>query len=145
MTNLLDDPECTYYKKTLHESKQNSKMLFKICNSLLGCNTILPLPPGLSCNELAGHFNTFFISKISKIRSGLEDLMLCRAVRGRELKISFLLSFSCLGEIILLHIYCVLRYTTARLQVLFSSRHLGGITKGCSNNYDSKSLLLYFY
>ena len=73
------------------------------------------------------------------------DLVLCRAVRGRELEISFLLSFSCLGEIILLHIYCVLQYTTAHLQVLFSSRHLGGITKGCSNNYDSKSLLLYFY
>ena len=54
-------------------------------------------------------------------------------------------SLSCLGEIILLHIYCVLRYTTARLQVLFSSRHLGGITKGCSNNYDSESLLLYIF
>ena len=72
--------------------------------------------------------------------------MLCRAVRGRGLEISFLLSFSCLGEIILLHIYCVLRYTTlARLQVLFSSRHLGRITKGCSNNYDSESLLLYLH
>ena len=73
------------------------------------------------------------------------SMMLCRAVRGRELEISFLLSFSCLGEIILLRIYCVLRYTTARLQVLFSSRHLGGITKGCSNNYDSESLLLHIY
>ena len=41
--------------------------------------------------------------------------------------------------------YCVLRYTTARLQVLFSSRYLGGITKGCSNNYDSESLLLDIY
>ena len=75
----------------------------------------------------------------------LEPGVLCRAVRGRELEISFLLSFRCLGEIILLHIYCVLRYTTARLQVLLSSRHLGGITKGCSNNYDSKSLLLYLH
>ena len=74
MTNLLNESECTYYKNTLHESKQNSKRLFKICNSLLGCNTTLPLPPGLSDNELADHFNTFFISKISKIRSGLEDL-----------------------------------------------------------------------
>ena len=34
-------------------------------------------------------------------------LLLCRAVRGRELEISFLLSFSCLGEIILLHVYIV--------------------------------------
>ena len=71
--------------------------------------------------------------------------MLCRAVRGRGLEISFLLSFRCLGEIILLHIYCVLRYTTAHLQVLFSLRHLGRITKGCSNNYDSESLLLYLH
>ena len=37
----------------------------------------------------------------------LIPLVLCRAVRGRELEISFLLSFSCLGEFILLHIYIV--------------------------------------
>ena len=30
-------------------------------------------------------------------------------------------------------------------QVLFSSHHLGRITKGCSNNYDSESLLLYLH
>ena len=73
-------------------------------------------------------------------------LMLCRAIHGRELEISFLLSFSCLGENnFTAYIHCVLRYTTARLQVLFSSRHLGRITKGCSNNYDSESLLLYIY
>ena len=47
------------------------------------------------------------------------------------------------GKLLLL--LCVLQYTTARLQVLFSSRHLGRITKGCSNNYDSESLLLYLY
>ena len=38
------------------------------------CNTSLPLPLVLCDNELADHFNTIFISKISKIRSGLEDL-----------------------------------------------------------------------
>ena len=40
----------------------------------MGHNTSLPLPTGFSDNELADHFNTFFISKISKIRLGLEDL-----------------------------------------------------------------------
>ena len=45
----------------------------------------------------------------------------------------------------LLHLLCVLQYTTARLQVLFSLHHLGRITKGCSNNYDSESLLLYLH
>ena len=74
MTNLLDESECTYYKNTLHESRQNSKRLFKICNSLLGCNINLPLPPGFYDNELADCFNTFFISKIPKSRLGLEDL-----------------------------------------------------------------------
>ena len=49
-------------------------MLLKICNSLLGRNTSLPLPPGFSDNELPDHFKNFFISKISKIRLGLEDL-----------------------------------------------------------------------
>ena len=36
-------------------------------------NTSLPLPHGLSDNELADCFNTFFISTISRIRSVLED------------------------------------------------------------------------
>ena len=46
VTNLLNESECTYYKNTLHEAKQNSKKMFKTCNSLLGWNTSLPLPPG---------------------------------------------------------------------------------------------------
>ena len=36
--------------------------------------TSLPPPPGLSDNELADHFNTFFISKISKNQVRIEDL-----------------------------------------------------------------------
>ena len=60
----------------------------------------------------------------------------------KSLKISLFI-FSCLG-VILLHLKCVLQYTTARLQVLFSSHHLGGITKGCSNNHNSESLLFIF-
>ena len=39
----------------------------------LRCNTSLPLPPRFSDNELADHFNTFFTSKISKIRLGSKD------------------------------------------------------------------------
>ena len=51
----------------------------------------------------------------------------------------------CLGELYCI-LYCVLQYTTAPLQVLFSSCHLGGITKGHSNNYNSESLLyIYIY
>ena len=34
VTNLMNESECTYYKNTLHEAKQNSKRMFKICNSL---------------------------------------------------------------------------------------------------------------
>ena len=74
VTNLLNESECIYYRNTLHEAKQNSKRMFKICNSLLGQNTSLPLPLRLCDNELADHFNSFFTSKISRIRSGLEDL-----------------------------------------------------------------------
>ena len=74
MTNLLNESEHTYYKHTLHEAKLNSKKMFEISNSLLGWNTSLPLPSGHSNNELEECFNTFFISKISRIRSGLEDL-----------------------------------------------------------------------
>ena len=53
MTNLLDESECTCYKNTLHEAKFNSKKMFTICNSHLGWNTSLPLPPGHSDSELA--------------------------------------------------------------------------------------------
>ena len=74
MTNLLNESECTYYKNALHEAKPNSKKMFKTCNSLLGQNTSPPLPPGHSDKEVAECFNTFFISKISRIKSGLEDL-----------------------------------------------------------------------
>ena len=71
-------------------------------------------------------------------------LVLCRAVCGRELKFSLFSSKLSRGK--LLCLLCILQYTTARLQVLFSLRHLGRITKGCSNNYDSKSLLyIYIY
>ena len=66
-----------------------------------------------------------------------------RQYGGKSFKMC-LSSISCLG-VMLLHLLCVLRYTTARLQVLFSSHHLGRITKGCSNNYDSESLLLYLH
>ena len=48
--------------------------MFTICNSLLGWNTSLPLPPGHSDSELAESFNIFFTSKISRIRSELKDL-----------------------------------------------------------------------
>ena len=67
--------------------------------------------------------------------------MLCWAVRGEELKTLF--DLNCLGVN-----YCIYSvYCNAQLLVfwfsLFSSHHLGGITKGCSNNYDSESLPLY--
>ena len=74
MTNLLNESEHIYYKNTLHEAKSNSKKIFTICNSLLGWNTSLPLPPGHSDSELADRFNIFFTSKISKIRTELKDL-----------------------------------------------------------------------
>ena len=74
VTNLLNESECKYYKNTQYEAKFNSKKMFTICNSLLGWNTSLPLPPGHSISELAECFNIFFTSKISRIRSELKDL-----------------------------------------------------------------------
>ena len=61
---------------------------------------------------------------------GIPDEPPCyvRQYGGKSFKFS-LSSISCLG-VILLHLLCVLRYTTAPLQVLFSLHHLGGITKG---------------
>ena len=69
-------------------------------------------------------------SNLSQTGSQAGTLLLCRALRIYELKISQIdICSCCIGELYCI-LYCVLRYTTTRLQVLFTLHHLGGITKG---------------
>ena len=73
VSNLLDSAEREYYKTTLTDNKNNSKEMFRICDSLLGCNQDLPMPSGYTGDQLANMFNDFFITKIAKIMDLLED------------------------------------------------------------------------
>ena len=67
VSNLMDATENKFYKDSLTQHQDNTKEIFKICDSLLGWNQDLPLPPGFTEEEQASLFNDFFVSKISKI------------------------------------------------------------------------------
>ena len=57
----------------LCENKVYFKKIFSICNTLLGRNKDLHLPPGKNNEQLPEDFNKFFVNKITKSRSSLQD------------------------------------------------------------------------
>ena len=67
--NILYKAEKDYYHTRPGANKYNYENLFRICNSLLGKNKDLPLPPSESNQDLANDFNNFFSEKIWKIRT----------------------------------------------------------------------------
>ena len=73
VSNLLDSAKREYYKTMLTENKNNSKEVFRICDSLLGRNQDLPMPPGYTDDQLVNMFNDFFVTKITKIMDLLEE------------------------------------------------------------------------
>ena len=66
---MLDNAEREYYGSSLSGHKFDLKQVFNICNGLLGQDKDLPLPPCHSSQVLADQFNTFFTTKIEKIRN----------------------------------------------------------------------------
>ena len=73
VSNLIDTAKKGYYHDMLFENRHNSKEVFHICNSLLGRNQELPMPPGFTDSQLAENFNNFFITKIAKIMTLLHE------------------------------------------------------------------------
>ena len=71
VSNLVDAAENRFYKDSLAQHQGNTKEIFKICDSLLGRNQDLPLPPGFTDKEHASCFKDFFVSKISMIQDEL--------------------------------------------------------------------------
>ena len=51
VSNLWDNAECNNYLDKLHEHKKNYKIIFDLCNGLLGCDRDLPLPSSHSEQE----------------------------------------------------------------------------------------------
>ena len=74
MCNTIDKAEKDFYKKSIHDNKNDFKAIFNICNNLLGRNLDLPIPPSDNIKMLAEEFNTFFIDKIARIRENLQHL-----------------------------------------------------------------------
>ena len=70
-TNILNQAEKNYYCKLVENNCNDTKKIFAICYNLIGRNQDLSLPPGFMNEELAEHFNNFFISKIAKKRDTL--------------------------------------------------------------------------
>ena len=73
ISNLIDTAKKGYYHDMILENRHNSKEVFHICNSLLGRNQELPMPPGFTDSQLAENFNNFFITKIAKIMTLLHE------------------------------------------------------------------------
>jgi hypothetical protein len=73
VSNQLDVAEKAFYKQRLAENKYNYKQVFTICNKLLNRNADLPLPETQSTQDLADGFNRFFLDKIGKLRTKLEE------------------------------------------------------------------------
>ena len=63
-------------KKKFYESKicasSTSRQLFTFVSEMYGKGNVTILPNNISLNEMSEKFNTFFISKISKIRAALD-------------------------------------------------------------------------
>ena len=55
--------------------KGDQKIIYNICNDLLGRDKNLPLPPCESNEVPANQFNTYFSDKISKIHKELESIL----------------------------------------------------------------------
>ena len=73
MNLYLNKSKSDDLKEKIKRSQGDSKSMFKILNASLNRKQELPLPHHTSEKQLSDDFNTFFIDKISKIRSELQS------------------------------------------------------------------------
>ena len=73
VTQIIKAVEWSYFNATPTENKGNSKEIYNICNNLLGCNMLLPLPDYTNPATPAQSFNNFFTDKINGIMAIIED------------------------------------------------------------------------
>ena len=75
VVNMLDTAERSFYIDSLAQVKADQKIIYNICNDLLGRDKNLPLLLCKSNEVLANRFNTYFSDKISKICKDLESTL----------------------------------------------------------------------
>ena len=71
VSNMWNQAERSFFQEALADNRTNFKEIFNICNTILGRNNILPLPPSDSNTSLANNFNNYFHEKIGNIYSSL--------------------------------------------------------------------------
>ena len=64
-----------YYSEQIKNSVNNTRGLYDICNKILGRQQLSPLPVHSSAVQLANDFNDYFVEKIDKIRTHIEDTL----------------------------------------------------------------------
>ena len=72
---MLDTAGRSYYIDRLAQAKGDQKIIYNICNDILGRDKNLPLPPCEFNEVLANRFNTYFSDKISMICTDLESIL----------------------------------------------------------------------
>ena len=73
VSNEMAKSEWHYYRRSLQKIKHTYKMVFQICNYLLGWTKQSPLPESTSNIELANRLITFFTTKILNIQQQLVE------------------------------------------------------------------------
>ena len=68
---MWNQAERSFFWEALADIRTNFKEIFNICNTILGRNSNLPLPPSDSNITLANNFNNYFHDKIGNIYSSL--------------------------------------------------------------------------
>ena len=63
-----------FYQGKISSSNNSQRELFKICNTLLDSNQQSQLPYSEDYNVLANNFNSYFVTKIEKIRNDLPTM-----------------------------------------------------------------------
>ena len=74
VTSLVRKARISYYCQKISESN-SSKQLFSITNTLMGKTQSSPLPTSIPLTSLPDAFCDFFLSKVSKIRAELDNLL----------------------------------------------------------------------
>ena len=73
VANLFGKAEKSFFTSKLQENAGDYKAIFATCNQLLNRKADLPLPESASTQDLADEFNMFFVDKITKIRTKLDE------------------------------------------------------------------------
>ena len=71
VNDLSIEKRKAFFSKTISESQNSQRELFKICNTIMDTSKRKSLPDCENSENLANKFNSFFIDKIEKIRENI--------------------------------------------------------------------------